>query len=42
LCDQLANGADTNSDGRVTWDAPEGGLAQVQEHVTLMLAPPKP
>jgi hypothetical protein len=42
LCDQLQNGADANSDGRITWEAPEGGLQQVQEHVTLMLAPPKP
>lgn len=40
LCDQLEKGADVNSDGRVTWDAPEGGLAQVQEHVTLMLGKP--
>lgn len=40
LCDQLSTGADVNSDGRVTWDGPEGGLAQVQEHVTLMLAKP--
>jgi len=42
LCDQLQTGADMNNDGRVTFDAPEGGLQQVQEHVTLMLAPPKP
>lgn len=41
-CDQLMTGADVNSDGRMNWDAPEGGLAQVQEHVTLMLAPAKP
>lgn len=42
LCDQLQTGADMNSDGRVTFDAPEAGLQQVQEHVTLMLAPAKP
>lgn len=42
LCDQLMTGADTNADGRMNWDAPEGGLAQVQEHITLMIAPPKP
>ncbi|MGV3709999.1 MAG: hypothetical protein ACO1Q7_14280 [Gemmatimonas sp.] len=42
LCDQLQNGADANSDGRITWEGTEGGLQQVQEHVTLMLAPPKP
>ena len=41
LCDQILKGADSNSDGRVNWDAPEGGLQQVQEHVTLMLAPEK-
>lgn len=42
LCEQLDKGADANSDGRVTFEAPEGGLQQVQEHVTLMLAPAKP
>lgn len=41
LCDQILKGADANNDGRVNWDAPEGGLQQVQEHVTLMLAPEK-
>lgn len=41
LCEQLQTGADANSDGRINWDAPEGGLQQVQEHVTLMLAPEK-
>lgn len=41
LCDQILKGADSNNDGRVNWDAPEGGLQQVQEHVTLMLAPEK-
>lgn len=41
-CDQLMTGADVNADGRMNWDAPEGGLAQVQEHVTLMVAPAKP
>ena len=42
LCDQLEKGADANNDGRVTFDAPEGGLQQAQEHITLMLAPAKP
>lgn len=42
LCEQLDKGADVNSDGRITFDAPEGGLQQVQEHITLMLAVPKP
>ena len=37
LANQLESGADTNSDGRVTPDAIEGGLVQVQEHVNLML-----
>jgi hypothetical protein len=42
LCDHLTTGADTNADGRVSYEAPEGGLAQVQEHVTLMLGAEKP
>jgi hypothetical protein len=37
-CDQLMAGADTNGDGRITWEAGEGGLQQVQQHVNLMLA----
>jgi hypothetical protein len=37
-CDQLMNGADANGDGRITWEAGEGGLQQVQQHVNLMLA----
>jgi len=37
-CDQLMAGADANGDGRVTWEAGEGGLQQVQQHVNLMLA----
>jgi hypothetical protein len=37
-CDQLVAGADTNGDGRITWEAGEGGLQQVQQHVNLMLA----
>ena len=41
LCDQLVAGADANSDGRVTWQAGEGGLQQAQEHVNLMLAAEK-
>jgi hypothetical protein len=42
LCDQLVTGADLNADGKVNFEAPEGGLAQVQEHISLMLAPGKP
>jgi len=37
-CDQLMTGADANGDGRITWEAGEGGLQQVQQHVNLMLA----
>jgi len=37
-CDQLMAGADANGDGRITWEAGEGGLQQVQQHVNLMLA----
>ena len=37
-CDQLVAGADANGDGRITWEAGEGGLQQVQQHVNLMLA----
>lgn len=42
LSDQLITGADTNADGKVNYEAPEGGLQQVQEHVNLMLMPAKP
>lgn len=38
LCEQLIVGADTNADGRITWEAGEGGLQQAEEHVKLMLA----
>ncbi len=37
LCEQLSAGADTNGDGRISWEAGEGGLQQVQQHVNLML-----
>jgi hypothetical protein len=40
-CDQLMAGADANGDGRITWEAGEGGLQQVQQHVNLMLAAEK-
>ena len=39
LTEQLVAGADANGDGRVTYDAPEGGLQQADEHVRLMLRP---
>lgn len=38
LAEQLIAGADTNADGRITWEAGEGGLQQAEEHVKLMLA----
>jgi hypothetical protein len=37
LCDQLAAGADLNHDGKIGWDNGEGGLQQIQDHITLML-----
>lgn len=41
LCQQLVAGRDANADGLIRWDDPEGGLQQVQEHVTLLLAAEK-
>lgn len=38
LSEQLIAGADANANGRVTWEAGEGGLQTAQEHITLMLA----
>ena len=38
VCNQLANGADTNADGRVDWGNGEGGLQQADEHIKLLLA----
>jgi len=38
LTQQLVAGFDANGDGRVTWEAPEGGLQQAQDHVNLLLA----
>jgi hypothetical protein len=29
----MTNGVDTNKNGEITWDAPEGGLLQAQEQV---------
>ena len=37
LCDQLLAGSDLNADGRIGFDKGEGGLQQVQEHLTLLL-----
>ena len=38
LTAQLKAGADTNGDGKITWQEGEGGLQQAQEHVNLLLA----
>ncbi len=35
---QLTAGFDKNGDGRITWEAGEGGLQQADEHMKLMLA----
>jgi hypothetical protein len=34
--EQLTAGLDANKDGRVNWDAPEGGLQQAQMHIDLL------
>jgi hypothetical protein len=34
--EQLAAGNDANGDGRVNWQAPEGGLNQAQQHMELL------
>lgn len=41
LADQLIKGVDTNADGKIGWEKPEGGLQQADEHVKLMLASEK-
>jgi len=45
LTEQLIAGFDANGDGRVTWEAGEGGLQHAEQHVNLLLAaemkPPK-
>ena len=38
LCNQLIAGFDANGDGKITWEAGEGGLQAAQDHVNLMLA----
>jgi hypothetical protein len=38
LAEQLMAGADKNADGKITWEAGEGGLQQADEHMKLMLA----
>lgn len=37
LTEQLIAGADANSDGRITWEAGEGGLQHADEHLKLLL-----
>lgn len=36
LTQQLTAGADANGDGRISWQAPEGGLQQAQQHMALL------
>jgi len=36
LTERLLDGYDADGDGRVGWQAPEGGLAQATQHMTLM------
>jgi hypothetical protein len=38
LTQQLVAGNDANKDGKIGWDAVEGGLQQAQDHMNLMLA----
>jgi hypothetical protein len=38
LTNQLVMGEDADADGKITWKQSEGGLAQCEEHVTLLLA----
>lgn len=38
LADQLMAGADSNADGKITWEQGEGGLQACDDHVKLMLA----
>lgn len=37
MAEQLIAGADANSDGRITWEAGEGGLQIADDHLRLML-----
>ena len=34
--EQMTSGVDADGNGTITWDAPEGGLAQAQTHMGLM------
>ena len=35
---QLISGLDADEDARISWDAPEGGLRQAQQHMELLMA----
>jgi hypothetical protein len=37
MTEQLTAGVDANGDGRITWEAGEGGLQQANEHANLMV-----
>jgi hypothetical protein len=41
LTQQLIDGVDLNKDGKISWEAGEGGLQQAEDHVKLMLAAEK-
>ena len=34
--EQLTSGVDANKDGTISWNKPEGGIAQAQQHMELM------
>jgi hypothetical protein len=36
LARQILDGTDANRDGRVTWEAGEGGIAQMKQHMAIM------
>ncbi|MEX0837078.1 MAG: hypothetical protein WD101_02010 [Gemmatimonadota bacterium] len=36
LTEQMVSGVDANGDGRIGWQEGEGGLAQAEQHITLM------
>lgn len=36
LCQQLVTGVDTNKDGTIGWQTPEGGLQHAQQHMDLL------
>ena len=36
--EQLTTGVDADKNGQISWNKPEGGLAQVQQHMNFMKA----